>query len=185
MDKLLERFNAPDFVFAKNQDEKNSFDFEDLIEMQPYGVSLAQDIQRPFLLLKNEKENLTLPVALNNLEAGIALSQSNKQIPESTPHRFTEKLLESLNIQISKCVFCEIKGHSQYVRLHFDNHPQYGSLKLRAEECMSLCLQLGTPFYATRDFVQKSKVMSAEIEGLSKGIKLHSELQVRTHPYLM
>lgn len=185
MDKLLDRFKNPDFIFSNPQDEKNLYNSENLIQMEPYGVSLAQDVHRPFLLLKNEIENLTLPVALNPLEAGVALSQSNKQIPESTPHRFTQLLLESLNIKIEKCVFCEIKGHNQYVRLYFENHPQYGSLKLRADESMSLCLQLGVPFFATKSFIQKSKVMSAEIDGLAKGIQLNPDLKLKLHPYLM
>lgn len=185
MAKGLDRFETPDFVFTNDQSEKSFYNENELFALEPYGVSMAQDLQRPFLLLKNEKENLTLPVALNPIEAGIALSQSNRQIPQATPHRFTELLLDSLDIKIEKCVFCEIKGHSQYVRLHFESHPKYGSLKLRAEEAMSMCLHLGVPFFASKAFIQKSKVMSSEIEGLTKAFHLHSDMQMKNHHYLM
>lgn len=184
MGKLSKSLKNPDFVFSKNQDEKNLYTSEDLVQLFPFGVSLANEANRPFLLLKDEKEQLTLPVAINSLEAGVTLSQSNTQ-SEVTTHRFSQLLLESLDLKLDRCIFCEIKGLNQYVRLYFENHPKYGSLKLRADEAMSLCLYLGVPIFAARSFIQRSKVMTAEIEGASRGLMLNPAVRNKTHQYLM
>lgn len=156
-----------------NIGEEDIFRQEELIQLFPYGLSLVTDVNRPTLLLKDDSKQLVLPVPLNPLEAGVALGQSNRQTAPTTPHTFSKALLESLDIEVARCVFVEIKGVHQFVRLYFKNHPKMESIKIRAEEAMSLCLFLSVPIFATRKFIDRSRVMSAEIQGLAKGLKDH------------
>jgi len=172
-------------VFSNSFAEEINFKVKDLIRLRPYGLSVSTDFARPFLLLKDEDHKYTLPVAVNPLEAGVALSQANKSVAPTTPHRFTEALLETLNIQIEKCVFVELKGHFQFVRLFMKNHPSESSLKIRADEVMSLCLYLDIPIYATKEYIAKSRVMNAEMEGVSADIKAHPSIIQKNHPYIM
>lgn len=178
------KFN-PDFVFSSQHFEEHKISDDDLIKLVPFGISLTQDPQRPVLLLKAEVGDHTLPVALNPLEAGVTITQSHKHQKASTPHKVTELLLESLNMKIEKAIFVEIKNHHQYVRLYFENHPTHGSLKVRADEAMSLCLHLGTELFATPAFMAKSKVMNAEAEGVFKGLAMNPGVLARHHDYLM
>lgn len=149
-----------DFLFNAQQDEKFNFDDDDLVELKPYGLSLNNENSRPFLILKDALGEHTLPVAVTQIEAGVTLSQSNQTQIATTPHAFLDKLLQSLDIKIDRCVFIEITGTHQYVRIFMTGHPRYQSIKVRADEAMSLCLHLKVPFYATKSFIQKSKVMS-------------------------
>lgn len=171
-------FQAPHF-------EEHKISDEDLIRLEPYGLSLNLDPSRPLLLLRDETGQHTLPVFLTPIEAGVTIQQANQQVLPTTPHRVTEMLLESLNIKIEKCVFVAIKDHHQYMRLYLDGHPTQGSLKVKAEEAMSLCLHLGVPLYATKRFMNKSRMMSAELEGLSKGLQLNPAVLMKTHEYLI
>ncbi len=173
------------YVFSADLAEGKSFEDKDLIRLKPYGLSVSTDFARPFLLLKDEKHEFTLPVAVNPLEAGVALSQANKAVAPTTPHRFTQVLLESLHIEIEKAVFVEIKGHFQYVRLFLKNHPSKDSLKVRADEVMSLCLHLDIPLFATKEYISKSRVMNAEMDGVSADIKAHPAILHKNHPYIM
>ena len=175
----------PDFLFSKPQDEKLNFSQEDLIELKPYGLSLANDTTRPFLILKDEKSEYTLPVGINQLEAGVTLTQSSYSSQPVTLHRFSEKLLESLDIQLERCVFVEIKGVHQYVRLYMKGHPRYHSMKFRADEVMSLCIQLKTPLFATKGFISRSKIMSAEMAGMAKGLADNPLALIKNPTYLM
>lgn len=175
----------PEFVFLSEHFEEHKMGDEDLIKLIPYAISLTQDVSRPTLLMKDEKGEHTLPVALNPMEAGMTLSQVNKAAVPVTPHKVTEALLQSLEIKIERCVFVEIKGHHQYVRLFMDNHPKYGSIKVRADEAMSLCLHLGVEFFATPAFMRRSRVMGAEMEGLTQNLAANPSVLVRTHEYLM
>jgi uncharacterized protein len=149
-----------DFLFNSQQDEKFNFDDDELVELKPYGLSLTNENARPFLILKDALGEHTLPVAVTQIEAGVALSQSSPTQMTTTPHAFLDKLLSSLDIKIERCVFIEITGNHQYVRIFMTGHPRYQSIKVRADEAMSLCLHLKVPFYATKSFIQKSKVMS-------------------------
>lgn len=173
------------FVFSTELLEEKSFTGKGLIRLKAYGLSVSTDFARPFLLLKDDDHKYTLPVAVNPLEAGVALSQANKSVAPTTPHRFTQVLLESLHMSIEKCVFVELKGHYQYVRFFMKNHPTQESLKMRADEAMSLCLHLDIPIYASKEYIEKSRVMNAEMDGVSADIKAHPGIIQKNHPYIM
>jgi uncharacterized protein len=176
---------TPEILFSRPQDEKVDFDEKDLIELFPYGLSLSNDATRPFMIFKDKSNELTLPVPINHLEAGVTLTQSAHQTPQPSTHVFSEKLLESLDIKIEKCLFVEIKGVHQYVRLYMTGHPQYHSLKFRADEVMSLCIQLKVSIYASKSFINRSKEMSAEIVSLAEGLAQNPMSLVKHHTYLM
>ena len=172
---LAQIFNTQ-LIFQSQDQEEETFHQKDLIQIFPYGLSLTQDVQRPFILMRDESHQHTLPVAVSPIEAGVLLSQNNKASLPSTPHRFTEMLLGSLNIQIKQCVFVEIKGMHQYVRLYVSGHPLTNSFKMRADEAISLCLYLEVPIFTTRGFIAKSRVMSAKVEGMAKDLHLDPSL---------
>ncbi len=179
-------------VFQSEHFEEHKISDENLIRLFPYGLTLVQDPSRPTFLLKDESGQLVLPVSISPLEAGVALQQASQSILPTTPHKVTEVLLGTLNIKIEKCVFVEIKGHHQYVRLFLEGHPTHGSIKVRADEAMSLCLQLNVPLYSTRNFINRSRRMSAELDGmsqeLSQGLQknaTNSLLLTKTHEYLI
>lgn len=155
-----------DYVFAEHQDDKYDFYESDLVELKPFGLSLTNELARPFMIFKDLKtEEMSLPVPVSPIEAGVTLAQSTtNQVPIS-PHRFLEMMLTSLDIKIEKCIFIEIKEMDQYVRLFLNGHPKYNSLKIKASEAMSLCLHLKVPFFATLSFIQKSKQMNIVPQG--------------------
>lgn len=174
-----------DILFSRPQDESVNFDEKDLVELFPYGLSLSNDASRPFMILKDKTAEMVLPVPINPLEAGVTLTQSAHAAAPVSTHQFSVKLLESLNIKIERCVFVEIKGVHQYVRVYMDGHSQYQSMKFRADEVMSLCIQLKVPLLATKNFINRSKVMSAEIVGLAQGAANNPLVLAKSHQYLM
>lgn len=162
--------------FAVDRAEEEVFHQKDLIQFFPFGVSLTADHQRPFLLLKDDSQQHTLPVALSPLEAGLTLGQNRPGVPPTTPHRFNVLLLESLGIKALQAVFVQISGVHQYIRIYFSGHPSLNSLKIRADEAMSLCLHLEIPLYATQSFLNQSRLMNAQIEGLTQGLKKNQKI---------
>ena len=167
-------------VFKEQSSEEETFHQEDLVELFPYGLSVTTDASRPFLLLKDAAHQYTLPVAVSPIEAGVALSQNNKVAAESSPHKFTSLLLSGLGIEIKQAVFVEIKGAHQYVRLYLTGHAQMPTLKLRAEEAMSLLIYLKVPVFATRNFIGRSKVLSTEIESTAQRVSNFSSIEKGT-----
>lgn len=171
-------------IFNVTQTEEICFHQSDLIQLFPFGLSVTHDGGRPFLLLKDDKGIHTLPVAINPLEAGMALSQSDQTRLPTTPHRLSAMMLKSLEIELLQCVFVQIKGAHQYVRVYFRGHKSLNNLKVRADEAMSFCLHQSVPIFATLDFISQSKVMSAEIQGMSQTLTKHKSLVIKNHSYM-
>ncbi len=169
--------------FSTDHFEENTAKDEDLVELKPHALSLTQDPARPTLLLKDEGGNLTLPVQVHPVEAGLTLNQSHKTNVFS-PHRVTQLLLESLDIAIEKCIFVEIRGAKQFVRLYFSNHPSHGSMKVPADEAISLCLYLGVKLFATPDFVAKSRILNADVNKIAAGMNLHPATWLKPHDFI-
>ena len=146
-----------DILFLKKQEDAFNFQDKDLIELKAYGLSLNNSPTRPFLILKDESGDHSLAVGISQVDAAVTLAQNNTQSLLSSPHSFLKKMLDSFNVQVEKCVFMEINGAHQFVRLFLIGHPSYHSIKIRADEAMSLCLYLKTPFFATKEFIHRSK----------------------------
>lgn len=174
-----------DILFSKPQDERVDFAEKDLVELFPYGLSLSNDTTRPFMILKDKAQELVLPVPINQLEAGVTMTQSAHLSAPVTLHKFSESLLKSLDIKLERCVFVEIKGVHQYVRLYMSGHPQYHSMKFRADEVMSLCIHLKVSIFATKNIINRSKEMSAEMVALAETAQNSPMSLVKTHQYLM
>ena len=157
-----------------------------LIQLIPFGITMTGEGLMPLLLLKNKMGDLTLPVPLSTLEAGVSLSQSNKTSVPLTPHKVTEVLLKSLDLKITKCIFKEIKAQGLMVSLMLQNHPRgEKSISIRADEAMSLCLQLNVPFFATHDVIMQSRTTVIEQQGQLQQFLMSSKASERKHSYLM
>ena len=169
--------------YAEDHDEE-AFHQDDLLQLFPAGLSINNDIQRPFLLLKDQSQQYTLPVAINPLEAGLTLTQTPEAGLAVAPHKFCQLLMKSLEIVPRQCVFVQIKGAHQYVRMYLQGHPATNSIKLRADEAMSLCLHAGVPIYATKEFIRRSRILTSEMENVGSGLKAVPEARLRSHHYL-
>ncbi|MCB0369977.1 MAG: bifunctional nuclease family protein, partial [Bdellovibrionales bacterium] len=115
-------------IFAQPSEEEETFHQRELIQLFPYGVSLSQDMQRPFVLLKDETLDVTMPVAIHPIEAGSVINLGSKNTSPYNPHQFLTQILESLDIEIKQCVFVQLKGSKQFVRIYFQGHNKLNSI---------------------------------------------------------
>ena len=153
------------------------------VEIFPYGVSFGADEARPIMIFKDKDEKKVLPVWMSPLNAGIALQQeSNSYSSISSPYALMWDILKPLGIELSKCYFVEVKGHHQFVELHFTGHPKLQQLKARADESVSFCLSSKAQFFCRSDFFKKSRVLDAEMIAAKKTI--HPGVYNNKHPYL-
>lgn len=157
--------------FTVDHFEENSCSEDKLIALDPVGITLNMDPSRPVLIFKSRDQKATFPVMVSPLEAGLALGMSRTETVFATnSHGFLEKILESLSIRVMKVVFVEIKNSVQYVRVYLEGHPSYGSIKLRADEVMSVALKLQVPCFVVPEVLKKSKSMQVEVETIVKGL---------------
>lgn len=174
-----------EYHFAETSDEE-SFHQKDLIQLLPFGISVAADLKNTFFFLKDKTQSKTLPVLVNPIEASLILAQMNAtpEVQLAQPHFAVTKLLETLGVALLQCVFVQTKGNRQFVRLYFNGHPGSNSIKLNADQAMSLCMALKVPIYATAKFINQSKVVQVQIEGLTKKLAENQKLLLKNATYL-
>lgn len=154
-----------------------------LTEMFVYGITLGSKQRRPVLVLKDQAGLMTLPVWLNPVDASYALRDHSHQAYAA--HAVTLAVMERFGARLERCVFSEIKGHHQFVILHFSGNPKMETLEIRAGDAMSLCLATSTRFFATQAFVDRARDIDVEMAELEAGLNLKTEIGSKNHQYMM
>jgi len=86
-----------------------------------------------------------------------------------------------MGVKLEKCFFKEVRGHHQFVELHFGGTKKLKKLDARADDAISFCLRAGCRFFATIDYIEKSRVLESEIVATSNILR---STDVNPHPYL-
>ncbi len=151
----------------------------DWIEMFPFGVALGASQMRPVMIFKDKAEKRVLPVWLSPMDAGIAVTQSATQI-EGSPHTLAVEILNKLGVKLEKCLFHEVRGHRQFVELHFAGAKKFKSIVARADDAISFCMRAGCRFYATVDYIERSRILEDQmvVAGAMRN------MEANPHPYL-
>lgn len=157
------------------------------IEMFPFGIALGVGQPRPVMIFKDKLEKRVLPVWLSPMDAGISVAQGNSpygssSTQEGSPHEISYKILEALGVRLEKCLFKRMFKHQQFVELHFvkQNPKAVHIIESKADDAISFCLKSGCKFFATVDYIEKSRVIEGEMY-LSGSMKSQD---VNPHPYL-
>lgn len=181
----LKKALGAEFRFDDVQDEE-SFHQDDLIHLLPYGISVAADLKNTFFFLKDKPQNLTLPVMVNPVEASLILAQLNlaPDMQLAQPHRAMSIMLQTLGVELKQCVFVQTKGNRQLVRLYFTGSKSASSIKLYADQAMSLCIALRVPIFATLNFINRAKVVQVEGDAIAKNLIENQKLLLKNTTYL-
>lgn len=150
------------------------------IEMFPYGLAMSPGSSRPVMIFKDESGQKVLPVWLSPLDAGIAVNQSGGGATDTSPHHLTWKILEPLGVKLKKCFFTEVRGHHQFVKLHFSGNENLRRLESRADEAISFCLSTECKFYCRLEFIERCRILDVE---MAMAVGKDSQ-DANPHPYL-
>lgn len=160
---------------------------EQLIELKPLGINLSGPHSRPLLLLKDLSGDMTMPVPISHLEAGILLQQTGQGPAVSSPHAITQQILAFAHLQIEKCVIHTIKNSILVCQLEIksDKNSTLDFIEIKAESAVTLCLYLSVPIYASRDIIWKARSQSLELQEAESQLHVFQTSAMRPHQYLM
>ncbi len=130
------------------------------IELEPFGIAGGVDRSRPVMLFREMGGEAVLPVWLAPVEAGIAISQD--QATPGSPHDVGLRALNEIGVKPLTCRFSEIVGNHQYVEISFSGSKKLKSLRARADQAISFCLQAKVRFFCTRDYLEAARVVDAD-----------------------
>ena len=169
---------------------------EQMIELFPNGISVGSALGRPVLILKDKSGVEVLPVWMQSLDAGVALAEMS-HTTGATPHSVTRRVLEALGMYLESCTFVEIVGHHQYVlltlRSTIEGSDLVKTLKVRADEAMSFCLQGRTRFFSAKSLMVTARSLDADLTRFEENLvhgqlpQLTAEIEVaaKKQPYMM
>ena len=147
----------------------------DWIEMFPFGVAIGASQTRMVMIFKDKAERRVLPIWLSPMDAGIAVTQSSTDL-DGSPHTLPLQILDKMGVRLEKCLFKELRGHRQFVELHFAGSKKLKSIDVRADAAISFCLRAGCRFYATIDYIERSRVLEDQMiaSEVMKGMDVNS-----------
>jgi len=166
------------------------------IEIFPNTMSVSTNLGRPVLIFKDKSEIEVLPVWMHPLDAGLALAELS-QGSANSPHAVTRKALQLAELRLERCAFTEIIGHHQFVELTFKTTGKTTgdakTLRVRADEAMSFCLQARARFVATSKFMAQCRSLDEDLARFEQSLvqghepELLAELEKssKKHPYVM
>jgi bifunctional DNase/RNase len=162
------------------------------IEMFPFGVVMGASNMRPVMIFKDKSERRVLPIWLSHMEAGISVAQGNAPYISGapiagSPHEVSYKILSQLDMRIEKCLFKSVKNQKQLIDIHIlpieikNKKTDKGFvIDALAEDSISFCLRSGCKFFATIEYIEKSRVLEGEMSMMGKV----SAQNMNPHPYI-
>ena len=180
-----------------------SRDYEqEAIELMPHGISVSTSIGRPVLILKDRTTVEVLPVWMQPLDATVSMAELSHSAG-ATPHAVTRRLLEMMKVTVESCTFVDLIGHHQFVNLKIvssapvsgegDEKFHMGTLRVRADEAMSFCLQARTKFFCSRALMARCRDLDGDLttlehnlnDGLLPALQTEMETSSKKQPYVM
>lgn len=160
---------------------------EALIELKPLGINLSGPHSRPLLLLKDLAGDMTMPVPISHLEAGILLQQTGQGPTMSSPHNVTQQILTFAHLQIERCIIHAIKNTLLMSQLEIKSEvdAKLNLLEIKAESAVALCLYLNVPIYSSREMIWKARSQSLELQESESQLHVFQTSAMRPHQYLM
>jgi len=173
--------------------ESTGIDLLKEIELFPHGISVSSNLGRPVLILKDKNAVDVLPVWLNPLDAGVALTHLSQAGAGNTPHSVTRQVLEMVEFKLESCCFVELVGHHQFVVLTFTSQNGPRTIRVRADEAMSFCLQGQSRFFSSKELMARCRNLDADLtqfeqnlaQGQVPGLLSEMEKGSKKHPYVM
>jgi hypothetical protein len=160
----------------------------ELTEVKAYGLVMGIEKAKPIMLFKGNTDFDVFPVWLTQIETSLFLSESSPKGARKNGthyHRTTLQILESLNSEIVACEFLNVENQIQEVDLILNKTGTSYSfskeakntwvtrVRARADEVLTLCLIAKARFFATAEFMTKSRFVNVQMHEML--IKRESE----------
>lgn len=132
-------------------------DNKDLIQMTVGGVTLDPVTKTPVVLLKDEREELTLPIWVGLLEAtAMATELEGVKMARPMTHDLLKRIVEEVGASVSRIIVTDLRENTFYAEIELLVGGKLHSLDARPSDAISLALRTGCPIFVARDVIVAS-----------------------------
>jgi bifunctional DNase/RNase len=132
-------------------------DDKDLIQMTVGGVTLDPVTKTPVVLLKDEREEYTLPIWVGLLEAtAMATELEGVKMARPMTHDLLKRIVEEVGASVARIVVTDLRENTFYAEIELMVGGRLHSLDARPSDAISLALRTGCPIFVSRDVIAAS-----------------------------
>jgi bifunctional DNase/RNase len=153
-------------------------DDKDLIQMTVGGVTLDPVTKTPVVLLKDEREEVTLPIWVGLLEA-TAMATELEGVKMSRPmtHDLMRRIVEEVGASVRRIIVTDLRENTFYAEIELMIAGRLHSLDARPSDAISLALRTGCPIFVSRDVIAASGTREEEEEGIGHEEEEHDDIE--------
>ncbi len=143
-----------------------------MIKMKVVGVTLDPVTKVPIIVLKDQKDERTLPIWIGIFEASaIAIKLEGIHTPRPLTHDLLSSIIENLNGKVSKVIINDLKDDVFYAKIIVKVGRKIIEVDSRPSDAIALALRSQSPIYVEEnviDKLQKEEVKPSGSEDIKK-----------------
>lgn len=121
------------------------------------GVTLDPVTKTPVVLLKDEKEEVTLPIWVGLLEAtAMATELEGVKMARPMTHDLMRRIVEEVGASVRRIVVTDLRENTFYAQIDLLIAGHLHTLDARPSDAISLALRMGCPIFVSRDVLAAS-----------------------------
>ena len=133
------------------------------LQMKVSGIALDPFTNTPIVILKDSKNERTLPIWIGFMEAS-SIAMELEKTPRIRPitHDLVKNLIEKLGFHVSRIEVTDLRDDTFYACMHIKKDSEEYILDARPSDAIAIALRTGSPIFVNEGVLEKSK--SIEID---------------------
>lgn len=121
------------------------------------GVTLDPVTKTPVVLLRDEREELTLPIWVGLLEAtAMATELEGVKMARPMTHDLLKRIVEEVGASVSRIIVTDLRENTFYAEIELMVGDVRHCLDARPSDAISLALRTGCPIFVAREVIDAS-----------------------------
>ncbi|MEN6438085.1 MAG: bifunctional nuclease family protein [Syntrophobacter sp.] len=125
-------------------------------QMKVTGLVMDPHSNTPILVLKDVKDETTLPIWIGLLEAtAIATELENIQFPRPMTHDLIRSFFDHLNVKVEKIEVCDLKDNTYYALIYIRDGERLSPIDSRPSDAIAIALRTNAPIFVKDEVITK------------------------------
>ncbi|HVT05524.1 MAG TPA: bifunctional nuclease family protein [Thermoanaerobaculia bacterium] len=135
----------------------------DLVPMSVKGLMLDPISNSPIVVLRDEKDQIFLPIWVGIFEANaIALQLENVETPRPMTHDLLRTVLDTLEAKVTRVVINDLRESTFFARIFLTNTTTDHEIDARPSDAIALALRVSAPIFVHQSVLDQAQTLSPE-----------------------
>jgi uncharacterized protein len=128
------------------------------IQMKVSALVMDPQTNTPILILKDLKNEASLPIWIGLLEAtAIASELENIQFPRPMTHDLIKNCFEYLKVKVEKIEVCDLRNNTYYALIYLRDQDDIRPIDARPSDAIAIALRTKAPIFVKEEVLTKSQ----------------------------